>query len=84
MSALSAEIARRLALQVADVRPNADLLRLGHGATLVRLDPGSAVLSDAEGSAALTPELGIENGGDFGIDFGRGSASMYRRTLAAG
>ncbi len=49
------DIARRIALQVADVRPHSDLLRLGHGATLVRLDPGSAVLSDAEGSAALTP-----------------------------
>jgi hypothetical protein len=49
------DIARRIALQVADVRPHADLLRLGHGATLVRLDPGSAVLSDAEGTAALTP-----------------------------
>jgi hypothetical protein len=49
------DIARRIALQVADVRPHADLLRLGHGATLVRLDPGSAVLSDAEGSAALSP-----------------------------
>lgn len=47
--------ARRLALQVADVRPHPDLLQLGHGATLVRLDPGSAVLADAEGSAALAP-----------------------------
>jgi hypothetical protein len=47
--------ARRIALQVAEVRPHPDLLRLGHGATLVRLDPGSAVLSDAEGCAALTP-----------------------------
>lgn len=50
-----AETARRNALQVADVWPNPDLLQLGHGATLVRLDPGSAVLSDAEGSAALAP-----------------------------
>src|SRR5690606_41518323 len=49
------DIARRIAVQVADVRPHEDLLRLGHGATLVRLDPGSAVLSDAEGTAALTP-----------------------------
>jgi hypothetical protein len=49
------DIARRIALQVADVRPDEELLRLGHGATLVRLDPGSAVLSDAEGTAALTP-----------------------------
>jgi Protein of unknown function (DUF2470) len=47
--------ARRLAMQVADVDPHPDLLRLGHGATLVRLDPGSAVLADAEGSAALSP-----------------------------
>lgn len=49
------DLARRIALQVADVRPHGDLLRLEHGATLVRLDPGSAVLSDAEGSAALSP-----------------------------
>jgi hypothetical protein len=50
-----AEIARRFALQVADVRPDPELLRLGHGATLVRLDPDFAVLSDAEGSAVLAP-----------------------------
>lgn len=49
------EAARRVALQVADVRPHPELLQLGHGATLVRLDPSSAVLSDAEGSAALAP-----------------------------
>jgi hypothetical protein len=49
------ETARRIALQVADVRPHPDLLQLGHGATLVRLDPGSAVLADSDGSAALTP-----------------------------
>jgi hypothetical protein len=47
--------ARRMALQVADVRPNERLLELGHGATLVRLDPGSAVLTDGDGCAALTP-----------------------------
>lgn len=47
--------ARRLALQVADERPQPGLLELGHTATLVRLVPGSAVLSDAEGSAALAP-----------------------------
>ena len=44
-----------MALQVADVRPNERLLELGHGATLVRLDPGSAVLADGDGCAALTP-----------------------------
>jgi hypothetical protein len=47
--------ARRMALQVADVRPNDRLLELGHGATLIRLDPGSAVLADGDGCAALTP-----------------------------
>ncbi|WP_214406071.1 DUF2470 domain-containing protein [Pseudonocardia lacus] len=47
--------ARRFALQVADANPHHDLLRLGHGATLVRLDPDFVVLSDAEGSAALAP-----------------------------
>ena len=47
--------ARRMALQVADVRPQERLLDLGHGATLVRLDPGSAVLADGDGRAALTP-----------------------------
>jgi hypothetical protein len=47
--------ARRMALQVADVRPHERLLDLGHGATLVRLDPGSAVLADGDGCAALTP-----------------------------
>lgn len=47
--------ARRMALQVADVRPDERLLELGNGATLVRLDPGSAVLADGDGCAALTP-----------------------------
>jgi hypothetical protein len=37
------------------VRPHERLLDLGHGATLVRLDPGSAVLADGDGCAALTP-----------------------------
>ena len=50
-----AEAARRIAVQVADTHPHPDLLRLGHGATLVRLDAGFAVLSDAEGTAALAP-----------------------------
>jgi hypothetical protein len=47
--------ARRIALGVAEARPNHRLLDLGHGATLLRLDPGSAVLSDAEGTAAFAP-----------------------------
>lgn len=47
--------ARRAAMQVADVAPHPRLLDLGHGATLVKLTPSSAVLADAEGTAALAP-----------------------------
>jgi hypothetical protein len=47
--------ARSVALQVSEMRPQPEWLGLGHGATLVRLVPGSVVLSDAEGSAALSP-----------------------------
>jgi hypothetical protein len=50
-----ADSARRFALQVADQNPDPELLRLGHGATLVRLHPDFAVLADAEGSAVLAP-----------------------------
>jgi hypothetical protein len=46
---------RSLALRAAEERPHPRWLDLGHGAHVVRLHPGSAVLSDAEGSAALTP-----------------------------
>lgn len=47
--------ARRIAARIADVRPDPTLLDLGHGTTLARLTPGSVVLSDAEGTAALAP-----------------------------
>ncbi|MGQ0577252.1 MAG: DUF2470 domain-containing protein [Pseudonocardia sp.] len=47
--------ARRLAVHVADVRPHPALLDVGSGCTLLRLVPGSIVLADAEGTAALTP-----------------------------
>ncbi|SHK78450.1 Protein of unknown function [Pseudonocardia thermophila] len=47
--------ARRIAVGMAEAMPDPRLLDLGHGATLVRLDPGSAVLSDGEGTAALSP-----------------------------
>lgn len=47
--------ARRIAMSIVEDRPHPGLLDLGNGATLVRLDPGSAVLSDAEGSSALAP-----------------------------
>lgn len=47
--------ARRIAVALAERHPRPALLDLGHGATMVRLTPDSAVLSDAEGSAALAP-----------------------------
>jgi hypothetical protein len=47
--------ARRLAVHVADIRPDPALLDVGRDATLLKLVPGSVVLADAEGSAALTP-----------------------------
>jgi hypothetical protein len=46
---------RALAVRMADHEPDERLLELGHGARLVRLHPGTAVLSDAEGSAPLSP-----------------------------
>jgi hypothetical protein len=55
LRALDGAEARSAAMQAAEAHPHPELLRLGHGATLVRLDAGSVVLSDAEGTAALTP-----------------------------
>lgn len=47
--------ARGIAVGLAERHPHPRLLELGHGATMVRLTPASAVLSDAEGSAVLAP-----------------------------
>lgn len=49
------DAARRIAATIADAHPDPALLDLGHGTTLARLAPGSVVLSDAEGTAALAP-----------------------------
>lgn len=49
------EMARRWAARVADVRPDPALLDVGHGLTLVLLKPGSIVVSDGDGTAALSP-----------------------------
>lgn len=53
--AVAPDRARRIALALAEHRPDPALLDLGHDAVLVRFTPHSAVLSDAEGSAALAP-----------------------------
>jgi hypothetical protein len=50
-----ADTARRWAARVADVRPDPALLDVGHGLTLVLLTPGSIVVSDGDGTAALAP-----------------------------
>jgi hypothetical protein len=47
--------ARGLAVDIARVRPHPGLLDLGHGASMLRLRPGSAVIADAEGTGPLTP-----------------------------
>ncbi|WP_300013346.1 DUF2470 domain-containing protein [Pseudonocardia sp.] len=55
LTSVDPERARRIAVGLADHHPHPALLELGHGATMVRLTPGSAVLSDAEGSAVFAP-----------------------------
>lgn len=47
--------ARRLALDIASERPRPGLLDLGHGATMLWLRPGSAVIADTEGTGPLAP-----------------------------
>lgn len=55
LTAVDDERARRITVGLAEHHPNPALLELGHGARMVRLTPGSAVLSDAEGTAVLAP-----------------------------
>lgn len=52
---LTPHAARCAALHIADTAPDPRLLDLGHGATLVKLSPSSAVLADAEGTSSLAP-----------------------------
>ncbi|MCD2188510.1 DUF2470 domain-containing protein [Actinomycetospora soli] len=52
---LPARVARRAALRIAADRPDERLLDVGHSDVLLRLDPASVVLSDAEGTGTLTP-----------------------------
>jgi Protein of unknown function (DUF2470) len=50
-----AEMARRWASRVADIRPDPALLDVGHGLSLLLLKPGSIVVADGDGTAALAP-----------------------------
>lgn len=55
LAAVDPARARRIAVNLAEHRPDPALLQIGHGAVLVRLTPHSVVLSDAEGTALLAP-----------------------------
>ncbi|NMO90115.1 DUF2470 domain-containing protein [Actinomycetospora sp. TBRC 11914] len=52
---LPARVARRAALRIAAETADERLLDVGHSDVLLRLDPGSVVLSDAEGTGTFTP-----------------------------
>lgn len=52
---LPTRVARRAALRIAGERPDERLLDVGHGECLLRLDPCTVVLSDAEGTDILAP-----------------------------
>ena len=52
---LTDRTARRAALRIAAEAPDERLLDIGHGEVLLRLEPASVVLADAEGSAAIAP-----------------------------
>jgi hypothetical protein len=52
---LPLRVARRAALRIAAEQPDERLLDVGHGETLLRLEPAMVVLSDAEGTEALAP-----------------------------
>ncbi|MBW4719572.1 DUF2470 domain-containing protein [Saccharothrix obliqua] len=49
--------ARAASLDVAEERPDPRLLDVGHGAAVLRLNPASLVVADAEGTVSLRPEL---------------------------
>jgi hypothetical protein len=55
LAAVDPARARRIAVGLSEHHPHPALLELGHGAAMARLTPGSAVLSDAEGSTVLAP-----------------------------
>ncbi|WP_253769081.1 DUF2470 domain-containing protein [Goodfellowiella coeruleoviolacea] len=53
LRALSGEKARAEVLAIAEQRPDPRLLDAGHGATVLRLNPLSLVLADAEGTGSV-------------------------------
>jgi hypothetical protein len=55
LAALPLPEARSVALDIATVRPDPRLLDLGHGATMLRMEPVSMVVADADGTHPVTP-----------------------------
>ena len=60
LSSLALPAARTVALSIADQRPDPRLLDLGHGATLIQLDPVSMVIADADGTHPVTTDAFTE------------------------
>jgi hypothetical protein len=54
---LDAVSARARAVSIAETRPDARLLDVGHGMALLRLTPASLVLADTEGTHSLRPHM---------------------------
>ena len=55
LTALTESSARALAVELSAVKPDPRLLDLGHGATMLCLEPLSMVVADADGTHPLTP-----------------------------
>lgn len=56
LSPLPADQARATAVEIAGTRPDPRLLDVGHGATILRLEPLSLVVADADGTHPVTPQ----------------------------
>ncbi len=56
LRALPDPVARSIAIEVSQTRPDPRLLDLGHGATMLRMTPVSMVIADGDGTHPVTPE----------------------------
>lgn len=57
LSPLSARASRERAVRIAETRPDPRLLDVGHGTSVLRLSIASLVLSDADGTHSLRPQM---------------------------
>ena len=82
---LPTRVARRAALRIAADAPDERLLDVGHADVLLRLDPASVVLSDAEGTGSFTPaEVAAAPADPFTECGDEWLAHLARRPLLAG